>query len=210
MVETIGSRIKSCRKQLHLTQHDLAKRLQGVSHAAISQWESDTTKPNAENLYDLSKVFGCDLAWLLKGGEKTPQIVSYMLNDSVKITILAQEELEKWDSTQFFDYPRNEYIMTDSNYSDFAFAYKIADDSMLPDFSLGDVVVINPDLSPQPGEFVIARYGKMVVFRKFREAENNEFVLLPLNDDYAHISTNQNETKILGTMVEHRIYRRKR
>ena len=48
---TIGQRIKQKRKELHLTQADLAKKVQGVSHAAISQWETDITKPNAENLY---------------------------------------------------------------------------------------------------------------------------------------------------------------
>ena len=52
MIETLGQRIKEQRKALKLTQVDLARKMQGVSHAAISQWENDTTKPNAENLLD--------------------------------------------------------------------------------------------------------------------------------------------------------------
>ena len=54
---TIGQRIKQKRKELHLTQADLAKKVQGVSHAAISQWETDITKPNAVNLDMASKVY---------------------------------------------------------------------------------------------------------------------------------------------------------
>jgi len=72
-VETsIGQRIRHKRKEFGWTQQELAKKLKDVSHVAISQWESNTTKPNAENLYELSQILGCDFGWLLKGeGENT-------------------------------------------------------------------------------------------------------------------------------------------
>ena len=65
--ETIGKRIRQRRTELKLTQKDVANAIKGVSHVAISQWESDTTKPNSENLVDLSTVLECDLLWLLRG-----------------------------------------------------------------------------------------------------------------------------------------------
>ena len=52
MQATIGQRIRQKRKELKLTQQDLARKMKDVSHVAISQWESNTTKPNAENLYE--------------------------------------------------------------------------------------------------------------------------------------------------------------
>ncbi|MGV8429108.1 helix-turn-helix domain-containing protein, partial [Pseudomonas aeruginosa] len=61
--ETIGERIKRRRTELKLTQKELANAIKGVSNVAISQWESDTTKPNSENILDLSTVLQCDISW---------------------------------------------------------------------------------------------------------------------------------------------------
>ena len=49
-IQTLGDRIRNRRKELKLTQKDLSTALKGVSHVAVSQWESNTTKPNAENI----------------------------------------------------------------------------------------------------------------------------------------------------------------
>lgn len=95
MQATIGQRIKKKRKELKLTQADLAKKIQGVSHAAISQWESDTTKPNAENLYDLSQIFKCDFVWLLRGEGKDISI--HQIENITKIPVVSYRSLKNWD-----------------------------------------------------------------------------------------------------------------
>lgn len=210
---TIGQRIKQKRKELHLTQADLAKRVQGVSHAAISQWETDITKPNAENLYDLSQIFKCDFVWLLRGeGEN---ITPHKIENVTKIPVFRYDDLKNWDSTRIINHTETEYIMSEINHSEFAVAFNIIDDSMTPDFLVGDLIVIDPKVRPLPGEFVLARSGETTLFRKFKASEldlGNEqsFSLIPLNDDYASLSSSNHEIEIIGTMVEHRIYRRKR
>jgi len=45
------------------------------------------------------------------------------------------------------------------------FALKILDDSMKPDFVEGDMIVIDSELRPAPGEFVVARIDKEIFFR---------------------------------------------
>lgn len=220
MIETLGQRIKERRKALKLTQMDLSRRMQGVSHAAISQWENDTTKPNAENLLDLSTILNCEFGWLLRGSpnsSKSLSVIPYSPIDEMKLPIYDWQSLDKLkecDTTQLVDLTR-EYIMADFKKSKNAFGLKIKDDSMSPEFKIGDVIIIDPDVEPQAGEFVIAKYGDEFIFRKFKldndnSMESNNFILIPLNDDYGRLHSINVDLLIIGTMVEHRIYRRKR
>ena len=215
MQGTIGERIRQKRKELKLTQKELARRMKEVSHVAISQWESNTTKPNAENLYELSILFGCDLSWLLKGEGQFSNVASVNLNGNM-IPIISYDMLEAWDITQPLQIIKKvEHIMTDVNISAFAFAVRVLGDSMEPDFIEGDIVIIDPEVKPTPGEFVLARDKNDELFRKYREdgvdSEGlNHFALIPLNKDYVQIVSRGHDVRIIGTMVEHRIYRRKR
>lgn len=52
-----------------------------------------------------------------------------------------------------------EYIMTDTDMSEFTFALRIEGDSMEPDFKEGDIIIVDPELEPIPGEFVVAKMG---------------------------------------------------
>lgn len=85
--------------------------MKDVSHVAISQWESNTTKPNAEKLYELNG-FG-DFGWLLKG-EGTN--VSAAVNlDTTKIPIISYEQLKNWDVSHPLDINQeSEFIMTNT------------------------------------------------------------------------------------------------
>lgn len=220
MIETLGQRIKEQRKALKLTQAGLARKMKGVSHAAISQWETDTTKPNSDNLLDLSIIFNCELSWLLRGYSKETEPVSvtpYSPIDEIRLPIYDWEtlgKLKECDTTPLVK-QAHEYVMTDFKMSKNAFGLKIQDDSMYPEFKQGDVIIIDPDVEPQAGEFVIAKYGDEFIFRKFKLDNDNSgqikhFILIPLNDDYGKLHSVNVELTLIGTMVEHRIYRRKR
>jgi len=71
---TVGERIRSRRKELNLTQKDLAKRL-GITAVSVSQWERDDSAPTGKNLYALTKILKCTPAWILfadEGSEPAP------------------------------------------------------------------------------------------------------------------------------------------
>lgn len=217
IIQTLGDRIRSRRKELKLTQKDLATALKGVSHVAVSQWESNTTKPNAENILDLSTVLQCDISWLLRGsGESNVMPASIGVT---KIPLISYVQAGAWTGIDDFretcgDY---EYILTDLDVSGDAFALKIKGDSMEPEFIAGDIVIIDPKVEPHAGEFVAAINGDYeATFKKYRPLEDldeygrQHFELVPLNPDWHSMSSLKQEIRIIGTMVEHRIYRRKR
>lgn len=215
--QTLGERIRSRRKELKLTQKDLANALKNVSHVAVSQWESNTTKPNAENILDLSTVLQCEISWLLRGqGESNVLPASIGMT---KVPLISYIQAGVWTGIEDFretcgDY---EYILTDLDVSENAFALEIRGDSMTPDFIEGDVVIIDPSEQPHAGEFVAAINGSYeATFKKYRplgevdQFRREHFELIALNPDYPKLSTRKQEIRIIGTMVEHRIYRRKR
>ncbi|MCM1119156.1 MAG: phosphoribosylformylglycinamidine cyclo-ligase [bacterium] len=72
----MGNFIASRRKQLGLTQQQLADKLR-VSFQAVSKWENGTAYPNVEVLYDLGTVLGVTVDEILSGNEKTAEGLSY-------------------------------------------------------------------------------------------------------------------------------------
>lgn len=64
----LGNIIKNKRKELHMTQGDLADKLY-VSRQTISKWESNILQPDMQNFIELCKLFNCSAENLL-GKEK--------------------------------------------------------------------------------------------------------------------------------------------
>ena len=52
-----------------------------------------------------------------------------------------------------------DWLLTDIDLSDSAFALDIRGNSMEPEFKDGDRVIIDPEIAPQPGDFVAAKLG---------------------------------------------------
>lgn len=81
--------------------------------------------------------------------------------------------------------------------------------SMSPRFMPNDELVIDPNLAPQPGNFVIAQNGDYeVTFKKYRvtgydEEGREQFQLVPLNPDFGTLDSIQHKISIIGVVVKH-------
>ena len=99
---------------------------------------------------------------------------------------------------------------TDDKLSKWAFALDIEGMSMMPEFRPGDRVIIDPELSPNPGDFVVAKNGgNEATFKKYRprgvdEKGNEIFELVPLNEDFASMRSDTTQLQVIGVMTEHR------
>lgn len=108
-----------------------------------------------------------------------------------------------------------DWLLTDLELSEGAFALEIQGDSMTPDFRPGDRIIVDPTIKPGPGDFVVAKNGDHeATFKKYRPRRIDEkgeevFELIPLNDDYPTMYSDVTPIRIIGTMVEHRRYRRR-
>ena len=98
----------------------------------------------------------------------------------------------------------------DDDTSKWSFFLEIEGDSMLPDFRQGDRVLIDPEVTPRPGDFVAARNTKQeATFKKYRvrgidESGAEIFELVPLNDNYPVLRSDEHHLVVIGTMIEHR------
>nr|WP_269134965.1 S24 family peptidase [Pseudescherichia vulneris] len=103
-----------------------------------------------------------------------------------------------------------DYILTSEFHSLSTFALKVKGKSMEPDFVEGDVIIVDPELHPGPGDFVVAKNGSdEATFKKYRargvsETGEEIFELIPLNEDYAVRNSAKEKIRIVGVVVEHR------
>ena len=99
-----------------------------------------------------------------------------------------------------------EALLTDMcDVNENAYALTITDDSMVPVFSRGDKIIVDPDVRPVPGDYVVASTPSGFVFRKYRLLEEG-FSLRPLNEDYPPIAGDK--ARVVAVMLEHRVYRK--
>ncbi|WP_440201907.1 LexA family protein [Actinobacillus pleuropneumoniae] len=186
-----------------------------VTPKAVSKWLNAETMPSTANIYLLAKFLAVTPEWLTYGiGNVIPAAIG-----TTKVPLISYVQAGAWTGIDDFqetcgDY---EYILTDLDVSGDAFALKIKGDSMEPEFIEGDIVIIDPKVEPHAGEFVAAINGDYeATFKKYRPLEDldeygrQHFELVPLNPDWHSMSSLKQEIRIIGTMVEHRIYRRKR
>lgn len=105
---------------------------------------------------------------------------------------------------------QDEFIATYAeNLSDDAFALKIAGLSMSPEFNPNDKIVCDPNVSPIPGDYVIAQNGdNEATFKKYKPRgfdENGKeyFELVPINPDFPTMDSRFQNITVIATVVEH-------
>lgn len=216
-----SERLMLALKQSGYTTQMLADAL-GISYQAAKKALDGKTKAfTASNNQKAANLLGVSAEWLATG--ENGQFVQVKNNISpaqigtTQIPLLSYVSAGLWagavDTSQPSD--AHEWLVTDLELSNRAFALEIKGDSMLPEFKPGDRVIIDPDIHPQPGDFVVAKNGdEEATFKKFRprgvDASGNVvFELMPLNEDYPTMRSDAVPIRIVGTMVEHRKYRRR-
>lgn len=199
-------------------QSDLARAL-NTSPQTINNWE--TRGISKQGLLSVQSVLGISASWVQKGqGPKFVQDKSNVSSAQIgtkQIPLLSYVSAGLWRGVvdPFQPNDAHDWLVTDLELSEGAFALEIKGDSMQPDFKPGDRVIIDPGISPQPGDFVVAKNGdEEATFKKYRprgmDASGNVvFELVPLNEDYPTMRSDVAHIRIVGTMVEHRKYRRR-
>lgn len=205
--ETLGDRIRLRRKSLQLTQKQLAQQV-NVSHVAVSQWEKEETLPRGENLLRLSEALGCAPAFLIEGDG--PVFRESAWAGLHQIPLLAQCDVAQWLSDAA-SVRQDRLMHNDMALSQQSFAFRVEDQSMAPAILRDDVVIIDPSLSPQPGDSVLALQQQVALLRTWRQRGSEEgvtqFELAPVNINFPELHSRRDNLKLIGTLVELRRFR---
>ncbi len=205
----IGQRLRQVRKKSNETQAKVAK-VCGVSRAAVALWETGRTNPSLDNLVVVAKYLGVSVGWLLgEPGSSTRKRTQVRITRP--ISLITSRRAKLWDQEKI---RRSKGVVdvlhTDMVIGSRAFALKIEDQSMAPELRPGDIVFIDPDTAPIPGDFVLAQLPaqKNAVIRKYRPkaaspTEYPDVELVPLNIDWPEILLDvDNPGRVIGPVVE--------
>lgn len=226
---SIADRIFTKRTSLALSKAALAKAI-GVSDVSVGKWESGLNQPKGRYLNDLAAALGVTVDWLLTGGSDASesfaehQIPGYhnvepaVIPQGNRVPILSYVQAGHWrgmcEQATGFD-GNVEYVSASVDIGPRGFGLWLRGNSMTPFFNEGDLVIVDPDEQPRPGDYVVAKNGgEEATFKKYRPRgidENGQevFELVPLNDDYPTMHSDRQHIEIIGVMVEHRTFRKR-
>ena len=89
-----AERLKELRKQAHLTQVELAKRL-GIGQSSYADWERGKKKPTQENLVKIAQVLNVSIDYLVGNSEdKSDELYNIELLFRMNSKGLTEEEKE--------------------------------------------------------------------------------------------------------------------
>lgn len=210
-------RVRKKRLELGLSQAALAK-VSGLSQTTISDIERGRNDGSRE-IVALAGALGVASEWLSTGKGNESNVSRVTMDTVYGITIggpralpiISYVQAGKWREIvdAFPPGGADEYVKPRNEHSRHAFALYVNGDSMSPEFTAGDIIIVDPDVSPHPGNYVIARnHQEEATFKKYRPRGRNAdgvevFELVPLNDDYATLRSDTDGAVIIGTVVEH-------
>ena len=111
----------------------------------------------------------------------------------------------------------DEYLDVDLGCSRESFGLRIRGESMLPEFREGDIVIIDPEICPRAGDFVVVRSLKGLLpeaaFKQYAvtgiDSHGREiFEARSLNPLFPNFKSEEHMLEVVGTMYEHRRRRR--
>ena len=221
-MSSLSERLRLAIERAKVTKSELARAC-GVKPASVSDWLSGKSKSMRAPIAQKAAAFlNVSLLWL-STGEGDPESGSNVSParlrlKKVPLITLAQAGYMN-DNGQIRDaklcIEQGDFVLVDEEMPDGTLGVTIKGDSMEPEFHEGDIVIIDPTISPLPGDFVIAKracsYSDTVesTFKKYRPTQydengNLEYDLVPLNPDYPTLNSKRDKLSIVGIVVEHR------
>ena len=180
---TFRDLIRADRKKRGLNEADYGKLL-NVSRGTIQQWEKEGgTAPNRSRQPAVADLMGITVGELMSGGSDTtdgPAIGG-------RVPLLSSVQAGAFKEFVDNQHPGDggqELIPTSVPVKRHTFALRVSGDSMEPDFREGMILIIEPELEANPGDFIIAKNGDEETTFKQLVKDGGDWYLKPLNPRY--------------------------
>lgn len=190
--QPLGELIRRARNKANppLTQRELAQRA-GLSETYLSKLENDAIpNPSFHVVERLAEAAGLSIPTFL--GLDTVQLTR-------KVPFLDWVQAGGWTGINPSPYPE-EFIETDLT-APHLFALRVKGDSMEPVFHEGEVILVNPDLECEPGNYCIAKMDMEdeAILKQLKKI-GSVYFLHPLNPNYEDIQLTK-KMRIVGKVV---------
>jgi len=198
-MNTWTERIKLKMKELGLTQEELAHQL-GITRGAITHYLSGRRVPPLKQFHKLATVFKADPAWLQFGvttdhkkhsGNSQHSDKASLQTNQYPVPILTWEQVAKQpDVSRINRKAIEEWLPNFFTDQPDWYAMRVKGDSMVSTagqkgFHDGDIIIVDPNLSPKNGNFLVAVMpkNKEATFKQYI-VDNGIKYLKPLNGQY--------------------------
>lgn len=194
----------------------------GISSSAIAQVVSGRSKSlRADHLMRLAKITGYPLEWLIYGGDlqrtSNDELLASMQFARLPLldAIAATQWREQTENLALFNQHETWFIAANS-FSKNAFAFRVTGatgSEKFRHFRSGDIVLIDPAVTPRPQDYVLAKHQHDVgaIFARYQPKPPQNgvpcFELATLYEDGEVLSLNAENAEIIGVMMEHRHFR---
>lgn len=185
-ISTIGSRIRTLRKDKKLTQKDIANIL-GISDAAVVHWEKDLNIPKLEYLNMLAPTLDTTIDYIMYGNTETsdnikdfrpvsrmlPVLTHVQCGNMTNVRSIQPHEIDLWLPAPPEAGKNGYYLITQGI-------------SNSPYFNDGEFICIDPDVdfnSVQTGEMIVVCQDDEATFKALVR-EFNTIYLKALNDNF--------------------------
>lgn len=124
-------------------------------------------------------------------------------NPVIRVPLISWVQAGEWHDPNCQTTPgyADAYEETASTTSKYAFALKIKGDSMEPEFTDGDIVIVDPERAVTNGSYVIAKNGTEATFKQYI-MDGPSIYLKPLNERYPIKDMTGIEFRVVGVVVE--------
>ncbi len=215
--EKIGQRIRHERTTKGLTRKALAELTEDLKVSRINNYERGERTPGPEEIKQLAKALEVSPSFLMclsddKQGRlnKTPGLGALIpvldYKQAVNPVLFIQQIKEEHYSEKVALIPVSSGLT--ERIGPNAFAMEVRDDSMTPEFRVNDVLIIDPDTTPNPGDFVVAKLDSdnEVIIRKYKQLSASKtspaFELIALNEDWASVRVDPDTScELVGAVI---------
>jgi SOS-response transcriptional repressor LexA len=201
---TIGDYMKAKRTALGMSLREASK-LAGISHVHVKDIESDSIKPSFEKIINLLRAYHADIQEFLKEIGYLPHDVEPALIGEMRpVPVISLVAAGNWNyaSDEFELGVSDEYIASDIK-GENIFAVRVKGDSMEPEFTEGDIIILNPHAKTYHGDYVIVRNDEGEATLKQFKQYGKIKVLHPLNPKYPDIELSEkHQFIVVGRVVE--------
>lgn len=215
--EKIGQRIKDERTAKGLTRKALAALTDNLNVSRINNYERGDRTPGPEEIKQLAEALEVSPAFLMCLSDDRQGKLNQKVGLGALLPVLDYQQaanpqayIEQIKSESHPDKLCLTPISPElaKKISASSFAMKIKDESMSPEFRAGDIVIIDPESKPIPGDYVVYLMAKdeEVVLRKYKQLsasrDTAHFELIALNKDWADVTVNNgNQGCLIGTAM---------
>lgn len=219
---TLGLRMRNARKRVGLSMKEVGiqvaaaiGRLTPFTPQNVQQWEvGKKTKgaepiavtPSPEALLAFARLVKLpDTTWLVSGVEIAGTTATEPIPTEGRVVgIITPEAAIK----RPINYQSDQRVHTQVNCSEKSFGFVIFDRRNAPEFQLGDRVIIDPIIKPEPGDMVFAVVDGAPVFARYTEPVKRKgqwsCKLQALDRAWGFVEASSKDgDRIIGVLVEH-------